>query len=45
MTEHPEPLSQAIADRDITLALTPGQLLLAVVAIWVLMRFLRSLRR
>jgi hypothetical protein len=44
MTEHPEPLSAAIADRDITLALTPGQLLMAVVALWLLMRFLRSLR-
>ena len=44
MTDRPESLSQAIADRDITLALTPGQLLMAVVALWLLMRFLRSLR-
>ena len=44
MTEHPESVSEAIADRDVTLALTPGQLLIAVVALWLLMRFLRSLR-
>ncbi len=44
MTEHPESLTEAIADRDVTLALTPGQLLLAVVAVWLLVRFLRSLR-
>ena len=44
MTERPESLADAIADRDITLALTPGQLLLAVAAIWLLIRFLRSLR-
>ena len=44
MIEHPESLPEATADRDITLALTPGQLLVAVVALWLLMRFLRSLR-
>ena len=44
MTQQTESLSEAIADRDITLALSPGQLLMAVVALWLLMRFLRSLR-
>jgi len=44
MTERPESLADAVEDRDITLALTPGQLLLAVVGIWLLLRFLRSLR-
>ena len=44
MTEHSESLPEAMADRDISLALTPGQLLMAVVALWLLMRFLRSLR-
>lgn len=45
MTEHPESLAEAIEDRDITLALKPGQLILAVVGIWLLLRFVRSLRR
>jgi hypothetical protein len=45
MTEHPESLSEAIEDHDVTLALTPGQLLLAVVGIWLLLRVLRGFRR
>ena len=45
MTEHPESLTEAIEDHDVTLAMTPGQLLLAVVGIWLLLRFLRGLRR
>lgn len=44
MTEHPESLHEAIEDRDITLALTPGQLILLVVGTWLVVRFLRSLR-
>lgn len=44
MTEQPETLAEAIDDHDVTLALTPGQLLLAVVAIYLLIRFLRGLR-
>lgn len=44
MTEHPETLAEAVEDHDITLAMTPGQLLLAVVGIWLLLRFIRSLR-
>ena len=44
MTEHPESLEEAIEDRDITLALTPGQLIVAIVGIWLLLRFIRSLR-
>lgn len=44
MTERPEPLDEALEDHDVTLALTPGQLLLAVVGIWVLLRFIRGLR-
>ena len=39
-----EPLDRAIADHDVTLALTPGQLLLIVAAIYVVLRFLRGLR-
>ena len=45
MTEGPRSLPAAIERRDITLALTPGQLIVALVAIWLLVRFLRSLRR
>lgn len=44
MTGQPRTLAAAAEEHDITLALTPGQLLLAVVAIWLLLRFLRSLR-
>jgi hypothetical protein len=44
MTQHPESLAEAVGDRDITLAMTPVQLLLAVVGIWLLLRFIRSLR-
>ncbi len=44
MTGQPESLRAAIADRDVTLALTPGQLLLLVVAVWALLHFLRGLR-
>ena len=44
MTDQPRTPGAAAEDHDITLALTPGQLLLAVVAIWLLLRFLRSLR-
>ena len=40
-----EPLSRAIADRDVTLALTPGQLILVVIGVYVLVRVLRGLRR
>ncbi len=43
-TERVESVEEALEDRDITLALTPGQLLLAAVAIWALLRFLRGLR-
>ena len=45
MTERRESLSEAIEDHDITLALTPGQLLMLVVAAWLLLRILRGLRR
>jgi hypothetical protein len=44
VTEQPESLPEAIDDHDITLALTPGQLVLAVIAIYLLIRFLRGLR-
>lgn len=44
MTERPESLEAALDDHDLTLALTPGQLLLAAVGIWLLLRLIRSLR-
>jgi hypothetical protein len=44
MTDQPRSLATAAEEHDITLALTPGQLLLAVIGIWLLLRFLRSLR-
>ena len=40
-----EPLSQAIDDHDVTLALTPGQLIVLVIGLFVLVRILRGLRR
>jgi hypothetical protein len=44
MTDQTEPLAEALDDHDITLALTPAQLVLAAVGIWLLLRFLRGLR-
>ena len=44
MTERPESLHEALEDHDVTLALTPGQLLLLVIGAWLLLRFLRGLR-
>jgi hypothetical protein len=45
MTERPESLDAAIADHDVTLALTPAQLVLLVVGVYVLLRIIRGLRR
>jgi hypothetical protein len=44
MTDQPEPLAEAIEDRDVTLALTPAQLILVVVGVWLLVRLLRRRR-
>jgi hypothetical protein len=44
MSAHTESLTEALGDRDITLALTPGQLVLAVIGIWLLIRVIRALR-
>ncbi|MGH2428211.1 MAG: hypothetical protein ACRDGV_04885 [Candidatus Limnocylindria bacterium] len=44
MTERPETLEEAIDERDITLAFTPGQLILIVVGVYLLIRILRGLR-
>ncbi len=44
MTDAPRPLDEALEDHDVTLALTPGQLLLLVVCAFVLLRLIRKLR-
>ena len=44
MTEPTETLEQAIEDRDVTLALTPGQLVLLLIGLYLVLRFLRGLR-
>ena len=40
-----ESLAQALEDRDVTLALTPAQLILVVLGIWLLLRIVRDFRR
>jgi hypothetical protein len=45
MTDQPETLSEALDDHDVTLALTPGQVLVFLVGLYLVMRFLRGLRR
>jgi hypothetical protein len=40
-----ESVAQALEDRDFTLALTPAQLILLVLGLWLLLRIVRGLRR
>ena len=44
MTDETETLDEAIDDHDVTLALTPGQLLLLMIGVYLLLRFIRGLR-
>jgi hypothetical protein len=44
MTDRPVSLHEALEDHDITLALTPAQLLLLVIGVWLLLRVVRGLR-
>jgi hypothetical protein len=44
MTERTETLDEAIEDHDVTLALTPGQLVLLLIGLYLVLRFLRGLR-
>ena len=44
MTDQTETLDEAIEDYNVTLALTPMQVLLLLVGIYVLIRFIRGLR-
>ena len=45
MTDTTASVDDALADHDVTLALTPGQLLLVVIGVWVLLKVIRGLRR
>lgn len=44
MSERTESLEEALDDHDVTLALTPGQVLAFLVGLYLLVRFLRGLR-
>ena len=44
MTDTTASVDDALADHDVTLALTPGQLLLAVIGIWLLLKVIRGIR-
>jgi hypothetical protein len=44
MTEPTETLDEAIEDHDVTLALTPGQLVLLLIGLYLVLRFLRGIR-
>ena len=44
MTDTTETLDRALADHDVTLALTPAQLVLVIIGVYVLIRFIRGLR-
>ena len=45
MTKERESFAQALDERDVTLALTPAQLILVVLGIWMLLKIVRDLRR
>ena len=45
MTKDRESFAQALDERDVTLALTPAQLILVVLGIWVLLKIVRDFRR
>jgi hypothetical protein len=45
VTKERESFAQALDDYDVTLALSPAQLILFVLGIWLLLRILRDLRR
>ncbi len=39
-----ESFDEALQDRDVTLAFTPGQLVLIVIGVFILLRIIRRLR-
>ena len=45
MSTQRESFRQAVDDYDVTLALTPAQLVLLVLGVWLVLRFIRGLRR
>jgi hypothetical protein len=45
MSAERESLTKALDDHDVSLALTPAQLILVVLGIWLLLRIVRGLRR
>jgi hypothetical protein len=45
MSTQRESFRQAVNDYDVTLALTPAQLVLLVLGVWLLLRVIRGLRR
>ena len=45
MSERREGFAEAVAERDFTLALTPSQLIVLVIGVWLLLRIIRGLRR
>jgi hypothetical protein len=45
VTKDRESFAQALDDRDVTLALSPAQLILLVLGIWLLLRIVRDFRR
>jgi hypothetical protein len=45
MSTDRESLRQALDDHDVTLALTPAQLILIALGVWLLIRVIRGLRR
>ena len=45
MTRDRESFAQALDEHDVTLALTPAQLILVVLGIWLLLKIVRDLRR
>ena len=44
MTDTTETLDAELEDNDVTLALTPGQLVLMVIGVFVLLRIIKGLR-
>jgi hypothetical protein len=44
MTDTTETLGEAIEHHDLTLTLTPAQLLLLVIGVYLVLRFIRGLR-
>lgn len=44
MTDTAETLDAALEDHDVTQSLTPGQLVLIVIGVFVLLRIIRGLR-